>query len=785
LSRRHSLPLRCAARVGAAAFASAWILLATLLAAPAAGQAPPFAAPADATAEAGEPSVAEALRLLAIVLDDPEARAALVEQLRAVEPAAPAAPDPGAAPDGAVEPAAVPQVLADQTLEIAEEMTGRLVGILGEVLALGEIVALARGFDYRAAWVEVRPVAIVIGIVFATLWALRLLARPLLSRFEGSAALSATALAPLRWKFFGVLIEAARVLLAWAVGYAAAFAYGGGAVAYEYLLFLGALLGIEGTRAALRVVFRPGHAGLRLIRLSDGAARRWYFWLSRILGVLGYGMLFLAPLAAFVGAPRLAAWLVLAGGSIATSTGNGAFRYRDPVRRGLEARLGRARGDLIASWLYPLAHYWHLIAIAYILALFVVWRAMPGGDAVLFMVRATLSSLVFGLFGSLLIAVITRRIADGVAVSEDARARFPTLESRLNRFVPWALQVLRVAVAVAVTAGILTFWDVIDATGWAASPVGRAFIGSLLWIALILFVAIALYLVVSSWIEYRLNPNVGAAPTPRERTLLALFSNAFVIVLAIITTMTVLTEVGINIAPLLAGAGVVGLAIGFGAQKLVQDIINGAFIQFENTMNEGDIVTAGAITGVVEKLTIRSVSLRDFNGRYHMIPFSGVDNVTNFTKTFSFHVADIGVAYRENLHDVQDAMQEAFDRLMETPHRAEILPPFEQYGIDQFADSAIVVRGRIKTLPGKQFGVGRAYNGFVKEVFDERGIEIPFPHRTIYMGADKRGEAPPLNLRDVGRRRDPARPAAAPQRPVEAAPGPLPDGDLALPEPET
>jgi moderate conductance mechanosensitive channel len=111
--------------------------------------------------------------------------------------------------------------------------------------------------------------------------------------------------------------------------------------------------------------------------------------------------------------------------------------------------------------------------------------------------------------------------------------------------------------------------------------------------------------------------------------------------------MSVLNELGINVAPLIAGAGVVGLAIGFGAQKLVQDIINGAFIQFENTMNEGDVVTAGPITGVVEKLTIRSVSLRDVNGNYHMIPFSGVDNVTNFTKTFSFHVADIGVAYRE------------------------------------------------------------------------------------------------------------------------------------------
>src|SRR5690606_17253697 len=196
----------------------------------------------------------------------------------------------------------------------------------------------------------------------------------------------------------------------------------------------------------------------------------------------------------------------------------------------------------------------------------------------------------------------------------------------------------------------------------------------------------------ASWIEYRLNPELRAV-TARERTLLSLFSNAFVIALAVLTVMTVLTQLGINIAPLLAGAGVVGLAIGFGAQKLVQDIINGAFIQFENTMNEGDIVTAGPITGVVEKLTIRSVSLRDVNGVMHMIPFSSVDTVSNFSKTFSYYVADMRVAYRENLDSVKAAMDEAFERLMATEHRVNILPPFEHFGIDRFEESAFIVRG--------------------------------------------------------------------------------------------
>jgi small-conductance mechanosensitive channel len=202
---------------------------------------------------------------------------------------------------------------------------------------------------------------------------------------------------------------------------------------------------------------------------------------------------------------------------------------------------------------------------------------------------------------------------------------------------------------------------------------------------------------------YRLNPEVGRVPTARERTLLALFRNAFTIALIIMAAMLALSQLGVNIAPLLAGAGVLGLAIGFGAQKLVQDIITGAFIQVENAMNEGDVVTAGGTTGVVEKLTIRSVGLRDLDGTYHLIPFSSVDMVSNFMKGFSYHVANVGVAYREDVSEVKELMQKAFDILKETEHGANIIGDFEIHGVAELGDSAVVVRGRIKTLPGTQW----------------------------------------------------------------------------------
>jgi small conductance mechanosensitive channel len=239
----------------------------------------------------------------------------------------------------------------------------------------------------------------------------------------------------------------------------------------------------------------------------------------------------------------------------------------------------------------------------------------------------------------------------------------------------------------------------------------------------------------------------GRPASPRERTLLTLLRNAASIAIAIITLMVTLSELGLDIAPLLASAGVLGLAIGFGAQRLVQDIITGIFIQFENAINVGDVVTVGGITGSVEKLTIRSVSLRDVNGVFHIVPFSSVDMVSNFMRGFSFHVADIGIAYSEDIDEAKGLMFEAFNDVKGNPAFArDVLGPLEWFGVNQLGDSAIVLRARIRTRPGAQWGVGRAYNEAVKKRFDASGVEIPFPHMTVWFGQHKDGSAPPLHL---------------------------------------
>lgn len=215
-----------------------------------------------------------------------------------------------------------------------------------------------------------------------------------------------------------------------------------------------------------------------------------------------------------------------------------------------------------------------------------------------------------------------------------------------------------------------------------------------------------------------------------------------------ITGMIVLSEIGINIGPLIAGAGVLGLAIGFGAQKLVQDVITGVFIQIENAMNTGDVVTVGGITGTAERLSIRSVGIRDLSGTYHIVPFSSVDTVSNYMREYGNHVGEYGIGYSESIDEAIEQLKLAFEDLKASEeHGFKLLADLTVAGVTALADSSVNIRVVIKTTPGDQWAVGRAYNRLVKMRFDEAGIEIPFPHTTLYFGDNKNGNPPPAHVR--------------------------------------
>ena len=233
----------------------------------------------------------------------------------------------------------------------------------------------------------------------------------------------------------------------------------------------------------------------------------------------------------------------------------------------------------------------------------------------------------------------------------------------------------------------------------------------------------------------------------RSRTLLSVARTAVAVLVSVIAILLVLSQIGLNIAPLLATAGVLGLAVGFGSQKLVQDLITGFFILLEDVFAVGDVIKVGDTAGLVEAVSIRNVRLRDLAGTVHTLPFSTISTISNLTKDFSYYVFDIGVAYRENVDQVIEVIHEVGKEMREDDYFGLlIIDKLEVFGLDRFDDSAVVVKGRLKTLPIKQWEVGREFNRRIKQRFDALDIEIPFPHRTLYFGIDKEGGAPAAHL---------------------------------------
>jgi small conductance mechanosensitive channel len=234
----------------------------------------------------------------------------------------------------------------------------------------------------------------------------------------------------------------------------------------------------------------------------------------------------------------------------------------------------------------------------------------------------------------------------------------------------------------------------------------------------------------------------------RTETLGSVTRNTLRIIILVAAAMMVMNEIGIAIGPILAAAGIVGLAVGFGAQNLVQDVISGFFILMEDQIRVGDVIQTAGKGGLVEKVNLRMTVLRDLAGNVHFIRNGKIDIVTNMTKDFSRFVFEIGVAYREDVDEVIEVIKKVDEELRNDPaYSHDILEPIEVLGLDQFADSALIIKARTKTVPIQQWRIGREFNRRLKKKFDELNIEIPFPHRTVYMGQDKQGQAPALHVK--------------------------------------
>lgn len=221
----------------------------------------------------------------------------------------------------------------------------------------------------------------------------------------------------------------------------------------------------------------------------------------------------------------------------------------------------------------------------------------------------------------------------------------------------------------------------------------------------------------------------------RANTIGGILRKTMAVVIWILAVIMALKEAGFDIGPILAGAGIVGLAVGFGAQNLVHDVISGMFMLLENQIRVNDVAVLNGTGGLVEAIHLRTTVLRGQDGTIHVFRNGAINSLSNMTHGYSYYLFDLGVAYKEDTDQVIAVLRGVADELMEEEKfQKVILAPLEVLGVDSFGDSAVMIKARFKTMPSQQWTVGREMNRRIKKRFDEVGIEIPFPHMSIYFG---------------------------------------------------
>lgn len=503
-------------------------------------------------------------------------------------------------------------------------------------------------------------------------------------------------------------------------------------------------------KAAGTLAIAPYAPRPRPVPISDMSAAYISIWWRRLVNIGAYGYVF-CQAGLLLGLPEngYAALVRLLGVLLVGLLITLILQNRAPLARWLH-ETGRSSGGRahlrLFAFLGKLADFWHIPAILYVAAGGML-AAAEGLEGFLFLVKGSAATLAIAWATGFGFARVQRGFERGFRVRNELSERYPGLQARVNRYLPVARGAAQAVILLLGICLVLEAWNA-DIFTWLASETGRQVIATLASIVAIAVIAVILLEVASTLIDRYLTQvdekGELVERSQRARTLLPLTRNALRVIVGVIAALMILSEIGIDIAPVLAGVGVAGLAIGFGAQTLVKDIITGLFILLEDSVAVGDVVTAGGHTGTVEAITIRTIRLRDLEGHVHTVPFSGVDTVSNMTKEFSYYLIDMGVAYREDYDEVVAVMREVADKLREDPEFGpNMLEPLEVMGLNSFGDSAVIVRVRLKTKPLTQWATGREYNRRLKAAFDARDIEIPFPHTQIYFGEDKQGRAPP------------------------------------------
>jgi small-conductance mechanosensitive channel len=752
-----------------------------LLAGAAAEQSPaappiPPAASASAPAPAAALTPAQAAQALEVLQDDTKRAQviAVLEALAKVAPAAaPAAPAAPAAAAAAEPKLSIPLAPDSLGAQILVDASNRLSSLSGELVGTAQAVT-----DFPLLWRFIVDVAndqwsrrllldagwkllVVAAVGLAAQWAARrLLRRPMQSLRRRAAAIRIrptddepapedlglaeaergqteklwhrlpSALLPLRRlpvALARLLLELLPVLAMLATGYALLGA-GLGTEPITRLVILGLLHAYVLCRVATSVVrMLVGPGDPRLFAVPDETAVYVLHWVRRIAAVAIFGYA-LAEIGLLFGLYRGAhdALIKLVALVVGVFLAVIVLQNRAAVAGWIRAR--EEADGVLAVLRNRLAGRWHFIAIAYLLALWVVWAMdVPNGFSRL--LRIFIATTIILTLARLLQTAVVGAIDRAARVSPQLAERYPGLQARIGSYHPVVRVLLQCAIGVIALVALLQAWG-FDALSWFD---GNALAGRLIsavgTIATTLVLSLLVWEAVNAALQRHLNRLARegqAGRSARLRTLLPMLRTTLFVSIALFAGLMVLGEIGVNIAPLLAGAGVIGLAIGFGSQKLVQDIITGLFLLLENTMQVGDTVSLGGLSGTVENLSVRTIRLRALDGSVHIVPFSAVTTVTNMTRDFGYAVIDVEISVNEDIDRIAEVLSGIGREMRAEPRWASVIrDDLEVMGVDRFLATTLVLRARVRTTPAQRWAVGRELNRRIKQRFDELAIEAP------------------------------------------------------------
>ncbi|MBV9653617.1 MAG: mechanosensitive ion channel, partial [Acetobacteraceae bacterium] len=482
-----------------------------------------------------------------------------------------------------------------------------------------------------------------------------------------------------------------------------------------------------------RLLLSPRSPQLRLVHLSDAAAQDAMRWIKRIVSVAIFGYAG-AEVGLLLGMTDAAHRVLLkaVGFTVVVLLAITIFERRKPVARwmvGDPDATGR-----FASFRRQTARIWHLLAVFYLGLLWVVWAVeLRNGFEQVF--RVFVATIAVGITSRLLLILGQGSLDRAMHVRPSIAERYPGIEQRAKLYHRGLTLALNIAVAVLAILVLFQLWGLPALTWLGASLLGRQLLSSVGMTGLTVALALAVWEGTNAAIQRHLAKLAREAQTARSarlRTLLPLLRTMLFITVAIIVGLMVLSEIGLNIAPLLAGAGIVGVAIGFGSQKLVQDLITGIFLLLENAMQVGDMVTVSGLTGTVENLSVRTIRLRATDGSVHIIPFSSVTSVTNTNRGLGNASVSVTVPYHEDTDHVSTVLKEIAAAMGKDPEFAsKMLSGLQLWGVDKVDGAAATILGQIVCTDAGRYPVQREFNRRLKIRFQELGIDMYNPVQTI------------------------------------------------------